>query len=331
MGRSSIKSLETEKILKDFKIERTPKEKRQARIVSLLVFVATLLLIGLASAGRFLPRIWEKVNTPVTVLSQKFTPIPPSPTPVPKFEEEKKTIKEILKPLRGNYGIYYEDLTTGDFWAINGDGLFETASLLKLPVIMTLYQGAEAGWINLETVYKLQAADKRDGAGSLAYKPNGFEITYRKMAELMGRQSDNTAFFVITKVLGAEKIQTTIDNLGMTKTSYAQQMTTLEDMALFFRQLYTGKAVVEKSKKEIYSYLSDSIWEDRIPAGVPEDIKVVHKIGTLIGVISDAGIVFAERPYILVIMTKDANEIEAKKALPEISKKVWEMNEAVNR
>ena len=70
--------------------------------------------------------------------------------------------------------------------------------------------------------------------------------------------------------------------------------------------------------------LTKTAFEDRLPAGLPRKVRVAHKIGTEIGSFSDAGIVFAERPFILVIMSKAARESEALKVLPEIAKVVWE-------
>ena len=98
-------------------------------------------------------------------------------------------------------------------------------------------------------------------------------------------------------------------------------------MGILFRKLYLEKVVSDKDRDEILAFITDTIWEDRIPAGVPKGIKVSHKIGTEIGAISDAGIVFGSKPFILVIMTEEANEIEAKKVLPEITKKIYEMYE----
>jgi len=63
---------------------------------------------------------------------------------------------------------------------------------------------------------------------------------------------------------------------------------------------------------------------------VPEGINVSHKIGTEVGVISDAGIVFGPKPFILVIMSQEVNEIEARKALPEITKKIYEMTQGLD-
>ncbi|MGI5825914.1 MAG: serine hydrolase [Patescibacteria group bacterium] len=301
------------------------KDKKKGRLILISLMGATIVLIGLATVFRELPGWLSRVNGPAVIVSQQFLS-QHSPTPVPSMVRERNEVEEMLKPLRGLYGIYYLDLSTGNSFAINGDRIFTAASLIKLPVMLTLYKEADAGRIDLDTVYKLRGVDKRGGAGSLQYKPDGYSITYRQMAQLMGSQSDNTAFNVISKLLGETKIQNTIDLLGMKNTSFANNDTTPEDINLFFQKLYNGKVVTEKSKEEILDFLTDTIWEDRIPAGIPQDIKVAHKIGTEVRVISDAGIVFTPRPFILTILSQEVNEIEAKQALLEIAKKIYDLH-----
>ena len=313
-------------ILKKFPGDKnTAKEKKQTILTLLLLFGFVLISILIAISYREIPKLKDKFYKPAVVVSKKFPEREPSPTPTPKFEKEKEAVSQMLLPLRGEYGIYFEDIESGGSFSINGKNKFQSASLNKLPVMLTLYREAGAGRMKLDTVYKLQVTDKRNGAGSLQYKPAGFEISFRQMAELMGKQSDNTAFNILSNLLGNEKIQAVIKQLGMSSTSFADWESTPEDIGLFFRKLYKEKIVTGKDKEEILSFLTDTIWEDRIPAGLPKEIKVAHKIGTEIGVISDAGIIFSTKPYILVIMSQDVNEIEAKKVLPEISKKIYEL------
>lgn len=323
--------LPKQSLLGKFTPEKTSKEKRQFRIVLAFLFGLTLIMVGSAILYRELPSLLEKTDQPTKIFSQQFVQVLPTATPTPKFLKEKEIILEIIKPLRGKYGIYFQELeSSSNNFEINGKEVFTAASLIKMPVILTLYREAEAGRINLDEIYKLQVMDKRSGAGALQYKPVGFEISLREMAELMGKQSDNTAFNVISQKLGAEKIQAIIDALGVKNTSFNENITSPEDMGIFFRKLYSERVVSEKSRDEILSFITDTIWEDRIPAGVPKGVAVSHKIGTEVGVISDAGIIFAPKPFILVIMTEGANEIEAKKALPEITKKIWEMTQGLD-
>ena len=195
---------------------------------------------------------------------------------------------------------------------------------MKLPVMLTLYQEAEKGGLDLETKYLLKEVDKQSGAGILQGKKAGSVYTYRQLVELMGQYSDNTAFNVLTNILGAEKIQKTIDSLGMTKTLFEKFETSPQNMGLFFQKLYQGELVNREHQEEILGFLTKTAFEDRIPAGVPEGIRVAHKIGTELGNYSDAGIIFSDKPFVLVMITKNARETEALATLPKITQKVWE-------
>lgn len=251
----------------------------------------------------------------------------PTPTPTPKIDPAegiKKEISNLTKDLKGEYGIYVYNLTTREGFGIKENEVFTAASINKLPVILTLYQEAEAGRLDLETKYALLAQDKRGGAGSMQYKPLGTVYTYRQMVELMAKQSDNTAFAALRRILTDEKIQDVIDNLGMKKTSLKESLTSPSDIGLFFRKFYSGSLLSRKNRDEIIGFLTKTAFEDRIPAGLPAGTAVAHKIGSEIGVVSDAGIVFSPKPYILVILSKDVNEKEALTVLPKISRAVWE-------
>jgi beta-lactamase class A len=71
--------------------------------------------------------------------------------------------------------------------------------------------------------------------------------------------------------------------------------------------------------------MTQTDFEERIPKGVPEGVRVAHKIGTEKQVIADGGIVYGKNSYILVILSDGVLETEALKALPEISGIVWEV------
>lgn len=255
--------------------------------------VALFLLTVLASLFFYLqaeaPSFWQKVTSPaiISILPDQFSP-------KPVLDQ----VESLTKDLRGTYGVYVYRLESHIEYGLDQEEDFPAASLIKLPVMLTLYQEAEKGNLDLSD--------------------------YRELAEAMGKRSDNVAFNQLVKVLGEGKIQQAIDLLGMKGTSFEKNETTPQDMALFFQGLYSGGSVSHEHREEIFSFLTDTIYEDRIPVGVPEGIKVVHKIGTEIGSFSDAGIVFSERPFILVIISKNARESEANEVLPEIARAIWE-------
>jgi len=291
------------------------------------VIIGLFLTTVVVSLGFWLkteiPGLWEKITSPLVIsdipLQKKFDP-----------SSVLTEIENLTKGLRGTYGVYVYQLDGKNEYGIHQGEIFPAASLMKLPVMLTLYQEAQlrqgsAGQASvdfLETKYKLTEKDKINGAGILQGKPVGSTYTYRQLAEFMGQYSDNTANNILVKVLGQEKIQQTISKLGMTKTSFKNYTTTPEDIGIFFCQLYQGGVVNNQHREEILKFLTKTAFEDWIPAGLANDIRVAHKIGKDIGAFSDAGIVFGRQPFVLVIMSKDAKESEVKEVLPKITRAV---------
>lgn len=233
-------------------------------------------------------------------------------------------IKKLTDSLQGQYGFYVERLSRGDSYGLAQSQIFPSASLMKLPVMVSVYLAAEQGKFTLNDNYVLRPEDKRSGAGFLYTQANGKVWTYRQLVCLMGEYSDNTAFTAMRNILGDSYINQTIGGWGLSQTSLAEFETSPADMGKFFSTLYRGKKLSLENRNEILDCLTDTQYEDRIPAGVPTDIKVSHKVGTDSGVYADAGIIFSRNPYVLVIMTEGAFEKEALEVVPKMTKIIWE-------
>jgi len=304
---------EGDKLKKKRKKRPPPKGGRWSIVIA---FFLTLGIIAAFYLQAEFPLFWQKLTSPLIIsnLSQeeKFDPSPVL-----------SEVENLTKNLRGNYGLYVFRLESKKEYGFHQKEIFPAASLMKLPVLITLYQKAEAGEIDLATKYILKEKDKKTGAGILQNKEAGSSYTYRELAEFMGQYSDNTAFAVIRGVLTDEEIEKTITDLGMKNTSLKDFETTPEEIGLLFQKLYQGKILKDKNRDEILSFLIDTAFEDWIPKGIPDEIRVSHKIGQDLGTFSDAGLVFSPHPFILIIMSQNAREKEADEVMPEITKRVW--------
>ncbi len=241
-----------------------------------------------------------------------------------EFEEIKSRFKEQTKDLSGVYGFYVFSLIDSSEYGLYEEEIFSAASLIKLPVMITFYKEVEMGNLALDTEYSLKSGDKKAGAGILSTKATGTVFTYRQLTQFMGQYSDNTAFGVIRGVLGERKIQEMINGLGMRHTSLAENVTSPKDIGILFKKLWQGNILSDKSRDELLDFLTETAYEDRIPAGLPSDIRVSHKIGTERGAISDAGIVFTDSPFVLVLMTKGAIEKEARDIFPNLARLIYD-------
>ena len=243
-----------------------------------------------------------------------------------KVQEEKivSEFKDIIEGLSGVYGLYVVDLGTGYSFGVNEEEVFEAASLIKLPVMAGMYLNHELGIINLDSKYTLKNVDKVSGAGSLYSKPEGYEITYRNLVSLMGKQSDNTAFNVTKKLLGGEKFNEVTKKIGMQKTSLADNETTPRDIGVFFEELYKGNIVNEKDKNELLDSLTDTLYEQWLKAGIADNVRLAHKYGREVHVVNDGGIVFSENPFVVVVLSKGVVEREADEVFPKLARIVYD-------
>src|SRR3990172_13288986 len=119
------------------------------------------------------------------------------------------------------------------------------------------------------------------------------------MAELMGKQSDNTAFNIVRNRLSDEVINSYTQSFEMTATSLDENETTPQDIGQYFKKLLKDEIVNTTSREEILGYLTDTAYEKWLTTGVPQEVIVAHKYGTDVHVVNDAGIVFTEKPYIV--------------------------------
>lgn len=233
-----------------------------------------------------------------------------------------KLFNEKTKNLSGVYAFYVVRLADGFSYGQNSSEEMQAASLIKLPVFIALYKEAEASRIDLDSEYRLKESDKTGGSGSIIGRAAGTILTYRELAEYMGQQSDNTAYTILVNLLGEEAIQEVIDDMGMLDTTIEDNQTSPRDIGLFFEKLWNGSLVSAESRDEILGFLTDTIYEDHLKKGIPNEI-VAHKYGREVHVVNDAGIILNTKPFVLVIMTEGVVEKEADLVFPELAKLIY--------
>jgi len=238
--------------------------------------------------------------------------------------------------LSGVYGLYIIDLKNDYSFGVHQDEEFEAASLIKLPVMVGMYLADENGELDLDQTYVLKSEDKIAGSGSLYAKPAGYETSYRNLIRLMGQQSDNTAFNICRKYLGDENINRIAGDLGMVSTDIKTNITTPRDIGFFFKNLYQGKALNKENSVELTAYLTDTVYENWLAAGIPDGVKISHKYGRELHVVNDAGIVYDDdsfgsdssedqNPYVVVILSEGVVEREADEIFPALSRNIFEL------
>ena len=303
-----------------------PWDKKE-RVIVFVFFLLTVLISGILSLSA---RSWKLPNLPrfeipnFKIFKSETVVIGPNKDVQKKKSEEIKShFSQETKTLTGTYSFYVINLEHDFEFGYREKTLLQAASLVKLPVFIALYQKEEKKDINLDDIYSLKNSDLRGGSGSLQYKSPGTKISYREMAKLMGKQSDNTTFNVFRNILTDAKIQEVIEEIGMLDTSLKENKTNAYDIGIFYKKLWQEEIVSKEHKNEILEYLTDTYYEEYIPKGIL-GVRVAHKYGRETNVVNDAGIVYAQEPFVLVVLSEGIIKNEADEFIPAFAKFVYE-------
>lgn len=245
---------------------------------------------------------------------------------IKKKEDGQLAIERLIADQTGKFGIYVENLTNGENFGINQDTVLTAASVIKLPILTVYYQAVDKGKIDPETVYIIKNKDRLVyGTGSMQGQPAGTEYSYQEIAELVGKESDNMGAQLLINFLGGEvSVQKILKSWGLNLTSVIDNETTAKEMGILWKKIYEEKLLKPESKNKILESLTDTLVETRIPAGVPDRIRIRHKYGSEIGVVNDCGVVEARKPYVVCILSNEINDGQVEELLPKISRVVWE-------
>ena len=129
----------------------------------------------------------------------------------------------------GRAGIWVKHVTTGETAGIRDGEIFNSASVIKIPVLVLAFQMAERGEINLDERITIRKEDIRGGSGIFRYHDAGLQPTVRDVLLQMVITSDNTATdLAIAKVGGVAKVNAWLADKG-----YADQKLTQTTGDLF--------------------------------------------------------------------------------------------------
>ena len=132
-------------------------------------------------------------------------------------------------------GIYVKHLRTGEEASVLPDERFNSASVIKIPVLVMGYQMAEQGALDLDARVTIGKADKRGGSGVLRYHDIGLQPTLRDVMMQMIITSDNTATDIaIAKVGGVAAVNAWLQGNG-----YAPALKLNATILDVFRNRYT--------------------------------------------------------------------------------------------
>jgi beta-lactamase class A len=115
----------------------------------------------------------------------------------------------------GKAGIWVKHLTTNETAGVRDGETFNSASVIKIPVLVLAFQMADKGTLNLDERITIRKEDIRGGSGIFRYHDLGLQPTFRDVLLQMVITSDNTATdLAIAKVGGVARVNAWLKESG---------------------------------------------------------------------------------------------------------------------
>jgi beta-lactamase class A len=280
------------------------------------------------------------------VLPLAFTLFAQSPTAAPL----EVRLRRIIQSSAAEVAVAYRALDGTRELFIDADTPFHAASTMKVPVMIELFRQARSGKLSLDeqlpvrnefhsivdgSPYKLSEGDDSD---TEVYAAVGRSLTLRHLCELMITVSSNFAANLLIERVGVENVRRTVTALGADGMQVVRGVedqkafdkgmnntTTARGLAVLLDHIAHGAAVDAAADSEMLAILKRQKFNDAIPAGLPEGTVVAHKTGSITRIHHDAAIVFAARPYVLVLLVRGIEDQKKSAALmAELSRAVYD-------
>jgi beta-lactamase class A len=217
--------------------------------------------------------------------------------------------------VEGVIGVAAIDLKSGRMLVYNPLAILPQASCIKIAILVEMFRAAKAGKFHLDDKITLQPNESVEGSGHLQIQlRNGpVQLTIRQLVTAMIEASDNTATNRCIALVGMQRVNQTMAELGLRDIRLNRVMldsaaaardeeniAPATQMARLAELIYRGKAVDADASHQMIEIMK--LVDGDVRKTVPGNIPVASKVGELPGVRAETAIVYLpRRPYILSV------------------------------
>jgi beta-lactamase class A len=233
-------------------------------------------------------------------------------------------LDSLVRGFRGDVGIYVRHLPTGATVAIDADTVFPTASLIKVPILLALYDQVQQGRLSLDArvpypdTLTYRYTEATDVVG---YMAAGDTLPLRELAFLMLTISDNHASLWIQALVGGgaavnewlgghgfrqTRVNSRTPGREQARSVHGWGQTTPREIAEALVMIREGRAVSPRASEEMYRMLTRSYWDQEALSQIPPTIQAASKQGFVDRSRSEVLLVNAPTgDYVLALITKN--------------------------
>ena len=226
---------------------------------------------------------------------------------------------EAIRRFPGDVGFYYRVLGEDRVWTHNPDLPLIAASVIKLPVMVTAFRDSLAGTLDLNEAIVVKPEEKMPSCGALTYLHDGLQVTLLDLITLMIIVSDNTAANMLIDRLTPAHVNRTMEALGIPGVALRRRLfdmamsrrgiqntVTARGIGTLLERMATGTLLGGETDRRMVDILLNQQLNGKLPFFLhSQNIRCAHKTGEDDNITHDAGIVYAEKPFVICMLSNN--------------------------
>ena len=235
-------------------------------------------------------------------------------------------VEALAEGFDGVVGVYARHLPTGRTAALRADETFPTASLVKVPILATLFEQIEAGEYAYAEALRFEDAPPypHDDVGLVGQLRPDATVALHQLVEMMLSASDNTASLWLQDLVGGGgAVNAWLAGHGFETTRlnsrtpgredayavFGWGQTTPREIAALVQRIAEGGAVSPAADLEMHRLLTRTFYDDEAVSALPPGVQAATKQGSVMESRSEVAYVHAPSgPYVFAVVTSDQGD-----------------------
>lgn len=232
-----------------------------------------------------------------------------------------RQLDQLVAGYHGSVGIYVQHIPSGRTAAIRADSVYPTASIVKLPILVGVFNAIAQGKLSYDQTLTYTDSLLYEGEDILGYFRDSTPIPLSQVTLLSITTSDNTASLWLQALAGggaainewlsangfdSTRVNSRTPGRSGNRDIYGWGQTTPREIARLLLMIRQGKAVSRAASEEMYRHLTRIYWDGFALSQLPPWVQAASKQGFVNR--SKSEVVLVNAPsgdYVFSVMTKE--------------------------
>jgi beta-lactamase class A len=267
----------------------------------------------------------------------------------PQYKQDKKLedkLRTLTDTFHGVAGIYVRNLRTGRETAINADTVFPTASIIKLPILVGIFDKIGKGNFSYHQPLIYRDSMARKGSGLMQFFKDSTPTDLQTAITLMITHSDNAAAVWCERLAGGgiainswleangfehTRLNARTPGRDQARQQYGWGQTSPREMARLLTMIRNDEVVSPAASQTMYRIMTHVFWDEYALSSLPPYIQAASKQGMVDDSRSEVVLVNAPHgDYVFYVATKNNKDQrwvpdnEAWQLARKVSALLWE-------